>query len=47
MQFRDLRAQYKHLEKDILPSVQAVMEDGNFILGRAVDELESKGWQNT
>lgn len=42
MQFRDLKAQYKHLEKDILSGVQAVMEDSNFILGKPVDELEQK-----
>lgn len=42
MQFRDLKAQYKHLEKDILSGVQAVMEDSNFILGKQVDELEQK-----
>lgn len=42
MQFRDLQKQYKHLEKDILNGVKFVMEDGSFILGRLVDELEEK-----
>lgn len=42
MQFRDLVAQYAHLESEILSGVRTVMEDGNFILGKAVDELEQK-----
>jgi dTDP-4-amino-4,6-dideoxygalactose transaminase len=42
MQFRDLKKQYKHLEKDILEGVKSVMQDGNFILGRQVDELEER-----
>lgn len=42
MQFRDLQKQYKHLEKDILEGVKSVMQDGNFILGRQVDELEER-----
>lgn len=42
MQFRDLSAQYKHLENDILTGVKAVMEEGNFILGKQVDELENR-----
>lgn len=42
MQFRDLQKQYKHLEKDILNGVKSVMQDGNFILGKQVDELEEK-----
>lgn len=42
MQFRDLNAQYKHLETDIITGLKAVMEEGNFILGRPVDELEQK-----
>ncbi|MGI6635188.1 MAG: DegT/DnrJ/EryC1/StrS family aminotransferase [Christensenellales bacterium] len=42
MQFRDLRAQYKHLENDILVGVKAVMESSDFILGKPVDELEQK-----
>lgn len=42
MQFRDLQKQYKHLEKDILEGVKSVMQDGNFILGRQVDDLEER-----
>lgn len=42
MQFRDLNAQYKHLEQDILAGLRDVMEDGSFILGKQVDELEQK-----
>lgn len=42
MQFRDLKAQYKHLEKDILAGVKTVMESGDFILGNPVDKLEHK-----
>lgn len=42
MQFRDLKAQYKHLEQDILAGLRDVMEDGSFILGKQVDELEQK-----
>lgn len=42
MQFRDLKAQYKHLERDILAGLRDVMEDGNFILGKQVDELERR-----
>jgi dTDP-4-amino-4,6-dideoxygalactose transaminase len=42
MQFRDLKAQYKHLERDILAGLRDVMEDGSFILGKQVDELEQK-----
>ena len=42
MQFRDLKAQYRHLEKDILANVREVMEGANFILGEHVNELEQK-----
>lgn len=42
MKFRDLQKQYRHLEKEILGGVKAVMQDGNFILGKQVDELEEK-----
>lgn len=42
MQFRDLNAQYKALEAEILNGVKKVMEEGNFILGPEVGQLEKK-----
>lgn len=40
MQFRDLKAQYMALKPQIDSAVQSVMEKGDFILGKPVDELE-------
>ena len=42
MQFRDLKAQYKHLKKEIDSGIQEVLEDSGFILGKKVTELEEK-----
>lgn len=42
MEFRDLRAQFDHLEEDILAGVKAVMKKGQFIIGPEVGELEKK-----
>lgn len=42
MQFRDLGAQYKALETEILSEIRKVMEESNFILGSQVTELEKK-----
>jgi dTDP-4-amino-4,6-dideoxygalactose transaminase len=40
--FIDLKAQFKHLEKDIRAGIDAVLEHGQFILGPEVTELEKK-----
>ncbi|MCL2637200.1 MAG: DegT/DnrJ/EryC1/StrS family aminotransferase [Oscillospiraceae bacterium] len=42
MQFIDLKAQYKALEKEINAGIQNVLERGDFILGKEVAELESQ-----
>lgn len=42
MQFRDLRAQYKHLKAEIDAGIQSVIDSNAFILGKQVAELESK-----
>ncbi len=38
--FIDLKAQFKHLEKDIRAGIDSVLEHGQFILGPEVRELE-------
>ncbi|NMC27038.1 MAG: DegT/DnrJ/EryC1/StrS aminotransferase family protein, partial [Syntrophomonadaceae bacterium] len=40
MQFRDLKAQYQALKGEIDQAVQAVLNEGSFIMGRQVNELE-------
>ncbi len=40
MQFRDLKAQYLALKPQIDSAVQAVIDEGAFILGKPVAELE-------
>lgn len=40
MEFRDLKAQYQFMEKDIVAAVRKVMKDTDFISGKAVKELE-------
>ena len=42
MQFRDLGAQYAHLKEKIDAGIAAVLQDGQFILGHQVKELEQK-----
>ncbi len=42
MQFRDLKAQYQHLKRDIDEGIQAVINDANFISGVQVEELEQQ-----
>ncbi len=42
MQFRDLKAQYQHLKKEIDENIQVVINDTNFISGLQVRELEQK-----
>lgn len=41
MEFRDLKKQYQTIKEDINDAVFKVMEDGNFIMGRQVEELEN------
>ena len=40
MQFRDLKSQYQALKSDIDKAIQAVLNEGNFIMGSQVSELE-------
>ena len=40
MQFIDLKAQYKHLEKEINSRIQNVLEHGKYIMGPEVKEFE-------
>lgn len=40
MQFRDLKKQYQILKKDIDKAISSVLNEGNYILGRQVAELE-------
>ena len=42
MQFRDLQTQYQMLKSDIDTAVLQVMQEGNFISGRQVAELEEE-----
>lgn len=42
MQFRDLKAQYQHLKRDIDEGIQAVINDANFISGVQIEELEQQ-----
>ncbi len=42
MQFRDLHAQYEALKKEIDESIQEVLDNSGFILGKKVTELEEK-----
>lgn len=40
MQFRDLNAQYKYIKSNIDKAIQDVLNEGNYIMGRQVYELE-------
>lgn len=42
MEFRDLKAQYNYLKKDIDDAILSVLEDANFISGKQVTELEQR-----
>lgn len=42
MQFIDLAAQYQHLKQRIDQRIQTVLEQGNYIMGPEVEELEQK-----
>lgn len=42
MEFRDLKAQYAALKDKIDANIQEVLDEGRFILGRQVQELEEK-----
>lgn len=42
MQFRDLKSQYKHIKETIDANIQEVINDGNFIQGNQVKELEER-----
>lgn len=42
MEFRDLKAQYQYLKNDIDKAVLQVMQEGNFISGHQVTELEEQ-----
>ena len=42
MQFRDLKAQYRHLKPEIDRGIQEVLESSAFILGKPVTELEEQ-----
>ena len=40
MQFRDLKTQYQALKPQIDQAIQTVLDEGQFIMGRQVRELE-------
>lgn len=42
MQFRDLKSQYMHIKETVDANIQEVINDGNFIQGNQVKELEEK-----
>lgn len=42
MQFRDLKSQYKHIKETVDTNIQEVINDGNFIQGNQVKELEER-----
>lgn len=42
IQFRDLRAQYRHIQREIDAQIQRVIHEGSFILGPQVRELEQR-----
>lgn len=42
MQFRDLKSQYMHIKETVDANIQEVINDGNFIQGNQVKELEER-----
>ncbi|ASQ45714.1 DegT/DnrJ/EryC1/StrS family aminotransferase [Legionella clemsonensis] len=42
MQFIDLKKQYKLIENDVLRSIQAVLEHGQYIMGPEIEKLEEQ-----
>jgi len=42
MQFRDLKSQYKHIKGTVDTNIQEVINDGNFIQGNQIKELEER-----
>lgn len=42
MEFIDLKAQYRALKNEINENIQTVLEEGRFISGPQVKELEEK-----
>ncbi len=42
MQFIDLKAQYKTIEKDVNARIKKVLEHGRFIMEHEVKELEER-----
>lgn len=42
MQFRDLKSQYIHIKETVDANIQEVINDGNFIQGNQVKELEER-----
>lgn len=42
MQFRDLKSQYMHIKEIVDANIQEVINDGNFIQGNQVKELEER-----
>lgn len=42
MQFRDLKSQYIHIKENVDANIQEVINDGNFIQGNQVKELEER-----
>jgi dTDP-4-amino-4,6-dideoxygalactose transaminase len=42
VQLLDLKVQYESLAKEILPAVEKVLKDANYIMGKQVEELEKK-----
>ena len=42
MEFIDLKKQYEILKQEIDANIQAVLDDGHYIMGAAVSELEKE-----
>ena len=41
MQFIDLKKQYEYIKEDVLKEINEVLDSGQYIMGKKVDELES------
>jgi UDP-2-acetamido-2-deoxy-ribo-hexuluronate aminotransferase len=41
MQFIDLKKQYEYIKQDVLKEINEVLDSGQYIMGKKVDELES------
>ena len=41
MQFIDLKKQYQYIKQDVLKEINEVLDSGQYIMGKKVEELET------